>query len=122
MTALRLAPATSTPQRDEVVAMSARGQVRRVRWGESWHLGSAAFWVARCHEAVPSGYTYAFGDTLAEEVAACILGGHGVPAQVGLAAYNRLREQGLFEADARPTSDDLEDALGSAARTGDSFG
>lgn len=111
MTALALAPATSTPLRDEVVTMSARGQARQVRWGESWHLGSAAFWVARCVEAVPAEYAYAFGNTLAEEVAACVLGGHGIPAQVGIAAYDQLRAQGLFEADARPSGDDLEDAL-----------
>lgn len=91
--------------------MSARGRTRRVRWGEPWHLGSAAFWVARCREAVPAEYAYAFGSTLAEEVAACVLGGHGIPAQVGLAAYDHLRAQGLLEPDARASGDDLEDAL-----------
>lgn len=111
MTALRLARALPTPQRDEVVTIEARGRARQVRWGQSWHLGSAAFWVARCEEAVPGEYAYAFGNTLAEEVAACVLGGHGIPAQVGLAAYERLRAQGLFERDACPSGDDLEDAL-----------
>jgi thermostable 8-oxoguanine DNA glycosylase len=111
MTALAMAPATSTPLHDEVVTMSARGRARRVLWGESWHLGSAAFWVARCQNAVPAEYVYAFGNTLAEEVAACILGGHGIPAEVGLAAYVRLRAQGFFDADARPSGHDLEAAL-----------
>lgn len=111
MTSLALAPATPTPLRGEVITMSARGQARHVLWGESWHLGSAAFWVARCEEAVPAEYAYAFGDTIAEEVAACVLGGHGIPAAVGLAAYDQLRAQGLFEADARPSGDDLEGAL-----------
>lgn len=31
-----------------------------------------------------------------EEVAACLLGGYGIPAEVGLAAYERLRTRGLL--------------------------
>jgi N-glycosylase/DNA lyase len=110
VTTRTLVTATSTA-RDQIVTMSARGQSRQVRWGESWHLGSAAFWVERCQNAVPAGYGYSFGHTLAEEVAACVLGGHGIPAQVGLAAYAQLRAQGYFEPDARPNGDDLEEAL-----------
>ena len=110
MTTVTLVPGTSTP-RDEIVIMSARGRTRQVRWGESWHLGSAAFWVGRCQAAVPRGYGYSFGRTLAEEVAACVLGGHGIPARVGLAAYAQLRALGYLEADARPSGDVLEAAL-----------
>jgi hypothetical protein len=39
---------------------------------------------------------YKLGRSLAEEVGACLLGGHGIPATVGLAAYDRLRERGAF--------------------------
>lgn len=31
------------------------------------------------------------GETLQDEVVGCLLGGHGAPAEVGLAAYHRLR-------------------------------
>ncbi|MBQ1500343.1 MAG: hypothetical protein IIZ38_18705 [Sphingomonas sp.] len=34
---------------------------------------------------------YRLGRSLREEVLACILGGYGIPAEVGLAAYGRLR-------------------------------
>ena len=42
----------------------------------------------------PPGYR--LGRTLAEEFAACLLGGHGIPAPVGIAAYERLRERGIL--------------------------
>jgi len=34
---------------------------------------------------------YRLGRSLEEELMACMLGGHGIPAEVGLAAYDRLR-------------------------------
>lgn len=34
---------------------------------------------------------YRLGRSLEEELMACLLGGHGIPAEVGLAAYDRLR-------------------------------
>lgn len=39
---------------------------------------------------------YRLGETLAEEVSACVLGGHGIPANVGLAAFNHLHRCGAF--------------------------
>jgi thermostable 8-oxoguanine DNA glycosylase len=39
---------------------------------------------------------YKLGHTLAEEVAACLLGGHGIPAAVGLAAFELLRTRGVL--------------------------
>ncbi|WP_198137890.1 hypothetical protein [Verminephrobacter eiseniae] len=50
--------------------------------------------MARCLAGRPAGYK--LGRTLAQEVAACLLGGHGIPAPVGLAAYKRLHERGAF--------------------------
>jgi len=40
--------------------------------------------------------TYKLGTTLKEEAAACMLGGHGIPAEMCLAAYDALRERGLL--------------------------
>lgn len=36
---------------------------------------------------------FRLGRTLVEEMLACILGGYGIPAEVGLAAYDRLRPE-----------------------------
>ena len=53
--------------------------------------------------------TYALGDTLAEEVTACLLGGHGIPADIGLAAFRVIRDSGLL--DCEPDADALETVL-----------
>jgi hypothetical protein len=39
---------------------------------------------------------YKLGRTLSEEVGACLLGGYGIPAAVGLAAFDNLRSFGAF--------------------------
>lgn len=69
-----------------------------VRWGAFDVFPTPAYWqyqvVARRLAGRPAGYK--LGRTLAEEVAACLLGGHGIPATVGLAAYRRLHERGAF--------------------------
>jgi N-glycosylase/DNA lyase len=69
-----------------------------VRWGAFDVFPTPAYWhyqvVARRLAGRPAGYR--LGRTLAEEVAACLLGGHGIPATMGLAAYQRLHERGAF--------------------------
>jgi len=70
-----------------------------VYWGRFEDFFTPAFWVSRnwidgesCAFA-----TYAIGGSLREEVAACLLGGYGMPAEVGLAAFRRLRCRGLLD-------------------------
>jgi len=69
-----------------------------VRWGAVDAFPTPAYWayqvVARRLVGKPAGYR--LGRTLAEEMAACLLGGHGIPATVGLAAYDRMRERGAL--------------------------
>jgi N-glycosylase/DNA lyase len=72
------------------------GQHRHVPWGAPHELGSAAYWVSTVR-GIDEPEHFRLGDSLAEEVAACILGGHGVTAEVGLAAFEALREAGLLE-------------------------
>lgn len=83
-----------------------------VRWGPVDAFPTPAYWayqvVARRLVGKPAGYR--LGRTLAEEVAACLLGGHGIPATVGLAAYDRMRERGALSG--APVSEkDLEALL-----------
>ena len=49
---------------------------------------------------------YKLGRTLAEEVGACLLGGHGIPAAVGLAMFEKLRTHGAFSG-AAPSQEQL---------------
>lgn len=69
-----------------------------VRWGSVDAFPTPAYWVFQVfHKRLQGGPPqYKLGRTLAEEVGACLLGGHGIPATVGIAAYERLRERGAF--------------------------
>jgi len=71
-----------------------------VTWGSPESLFTPAYWMAqywmqeehfldRCHK---------LGETFEQEVVACLLGGYGIPAEVGLAAFERLRDRGLISA------------------------
>lgn len=67
-----------------------------VRWGSAAEPFTPAFWRALIHQSSDQRPTWRLGDTLLEETAACLLGGYGIPAEVGLAAYRRLRSEGLL--------------------------
>jgi N-glycosylase/DNA lyase len=72
--------------------------IKDVRWGAIEAFPSPAYWqyqvIARRLAGRPARYK--LGRTLSEEVGACLLGGHGIPAPVGMAAYERLRKLGAF--------------------------
>lgn len=73
-----------------------------VQWGLIEAFPSPAYWAyqswANAYFADP--IIYKLGVTLREEVGACLLGGHGIPASVGLAAFAHLRDNGVFESTA----------------------
>lgn len=65
---------------------------RRLSWGDACVPATPAYWAAQTWMwslAAPDHFR--LGRTLEEELLACMLGGHGMPAEVGLAAYERLR-------------------------------
>lgn len=70
-----------------------------VRWGRFDVFFTPAFWFMRAWYGQRQGcYShYRLGRTLREEIAACLLGGHGMPAEVGLAAFARVRDEGFLE-------------------------
>ncbi|CPV66461.1 N-glycosylase/DNA lyase [Mycobacteroides abscessus] len=94
-----------------LVTLSPNGyEPRTLRWGQMWQIGTAAFWVAITaeeHAGVPTAY--GLGRGLAEEVAACLLGGYGMPAEVGLAAFYAVRDRGLLRQ--APSAADIEQVL-----------
>lgn len=77
----------------EIVEIAVRGRSVEVDWGYIDQFGSGAYWVDQTRRRGAT-QDYRLGETLAEEVAACILGGHGIPAEIGLAAFSRLRDRG----------------------------
>lgn len=81
-------------------------------WGAFDQLFTPAYWVSQLWMLSddPIALSYKLGTTLKEETAACMLGGHGITAEMCLAAYDALRERGLL---ARPlvTKEEVAAAL-----------
>lgn len=62
-----------------------------LRWGAFEHPLTPAFWVAQAWmTGKPSANGFQLGRSLEEEVVYCILGGYGIPAEVGLAAAKKV--------------------------------
>lgn len=62
-------------------------------WGDASAPMTPAFWAAQSWMwGLEAADHYQLGNTLEEELLACMLGGYGIPAEVGLAAYYRLRD------------------------------
>ena len=80
-----------------------------VRWGSVDAFPTPAYWqyqvIARRLTGCPPRYK--LGRTLTEEVAACLLGGHGIPAPIGVAAYERLRKVGAL-VETPPSNEQIE--------------
>lgn len=82
-----------------------------VRWGAFDVLLTPAYWRGQAwqHEKIGTYEGLRLGHNLAEEVAACLLGGFGMKAEIGLAAFARLRDRQLLEG--TPSNYELETAL-----------
>jgi thermostable 8-oxoguanine DNA glycosylase len=81
-----------------------------VPWGAIEAFPTPAYWAFQVMARRVNGTSvrYRIGDTLIEEVAACLLGGHGIPASIGLAAFRHLKRRGLLSLERGvPTEADL---------------
>jgi N-glycosylase/DNA lyase len=69
-----------------------------VFWGRVEAFPTAAYWACQvlARRVLGRQINNRLGRSLREEVCACLLGGHGVPAHVGLAAYEHLRSAGVL--------------------------
>lgn len=81
-----------------------------VRWGSVDAFPTPSYFVFQVIARRLVGRTpqYSLGRTLAEEVGACLLGGHGIPGQVGIAAYEHLRSKRAFTGAIIPSAKQLE--------------
>lgn len=62
-----------------------------IQWGAFEHILSPAFWVSQSWMQDDGGeIDFTLTQSLREEVVTCLLGGHGAPAEVGLAASARV--------------------------------
>ena len=63
-------------------------------WGDASLPLTPAYWAAQSWMwQIDAPDHFRLGRSLAEELLACMLGGYGIPAEVGLAAYDRLRAE-----------------------------
>ena len=70
-----------------------------VFWGEPCVLFTPAYWYSQYimrNGPCRSPVRHRLGETLADEVTACLLGGHGIQAEVANAAFERLKEFGVI--------------------------
>lgn len=67
-------------------------------WGAVDSFPTPAYWAYQVFARRVMGTTIRsrLGETLAEEVCACLLGGHGIPASIGVAAFRAVRAKGLL--------------------------
>lgn len=91
-----------------------------VKWGSIYAFPSPAYWKYQVLARRVQGtqICYQLGRTLVEEVGACLLGGHGIPASIGLAAYDHLKCRGAFD-DRAPNETELLAWLGEPIKHGD---
>ena len=68
-------------------------------WGDHTHLFTPAFWKTLLwfEQGNPVFQSHRLGQSINEEITACLLGGYGIPAEVGLAAFYRLRDVGMLQ-------------------------
>jgi thermostable 8-oxoguanine DNA glycosylase len=69
-----------------------------IQWGAFDELLTPAYWRGQAwqHQNLGTYSDLRLGRTLVEEVAACLLGGYGMPSDLALAAYRRVREAGIL--------------------------
>ena len=84
-----------------------------VEWGHHYAVFTPAYWATQawlCSTDAKCRSSFRLGQSLEEELAACLLGGYGIPAEVGLAAFYRVRDSGMLSGQA-PTEDELLNVL-----------
>ncbi len=82
---------------DEVIA--------GVAWGKPEWIPSPAYWARLARHAVLPLRLFGRSATLQEELGFCLLGGHGITAEVNLAAHKRLKDEGVYDAGKLPSVD-----------------
>lgn len=71
-----------------------------IQWGQFNCLFTPAYWAAQAWmegNAYPQN-RHKLGDNLLEETVACVIGGHGMPAEICLSAYRRIKESKVLSA------------------------
>jgi thermostable 8-oxoguanine DNA glycosylase len=78
-----------------------------IKWGHFDQMFSPAFWYGQAwlDSSTKRFSCYRIGATLREEVAACLLGGYGIPAEVGLAAFRAMCASTILKQESTSTEE-----------------
>lgn len=71
-----------------------------IKWGKFEKLFTPAFWYSQTlfFEAKNDNiFKYRIGSSFKQEVVACLLGGYGIPSEIGNAKFNQLIDSGFFD-------------------------
>jgi thermostable 8-oxoguanine DNA glycosylase len=80
-----------------------------VKWGSFEYFPSPAYWYiqTKLREQNETLINYKIGSNLVEEICACLLGGHGIPAYIGLEAFKMLKKSRLLNLKNVPSENDI---------------
>lgn len=69
------------------------------KWGDVAGFPTVAYWLFKVLEQrlTSTRIKYKLGNSLLEEVGACLLGGHGIPAANGIAAFEHMKSKNVFD-------------------------
>ena len=84
-----------------------------IKWGHFTQLYTPAFWKLQYILSDFSSFniSHKLACNIIEEIVMCILGGYGIPSEMGIIAFDRLKERGLICSKA--SYKDIYDALSS---------
>lgn len=70
-----------------------------LKWGSSSQLYTPAFWKLQYLIAQPLtiDISHRLAPTLLEEIVMCILGGYGIPSEIGILAFDHLKKHNLVQ-------------------------
>lgn len=67
-----------------------------IDWEEAGRLYTKSYWEVQYYLVKHETYSYKLGSNLLEEIVACLLGGYGLKAEMGLLAFHRMRNLRLI--------------------------
>ena len=85
-----------------------------LNWEEAGKRFTKAYWEVQYHLDDSHSNDFKLGNNFKEEVVACLLGGYGFKAELGLLAFHRIKNLRLISAKA--TLSDIEKAISSPFR------
>ena len=82
-----------------------------LKWGYHYQLYTPAFWKLQylLNDFPVQESNHQLCDNLIEEIIMCLLGGYGIPSEMGIMAFDRLKQEGLISRKA--DHDSILDAL-----------